>query len=124
MVKGFAHVALYTDCFEETVKFYETVFDAKSLGAFETFHKGTWLDLNGDILEIFSEVKLGDGLFKHIAISCTDLDALYEKALANGASAVTAPKDVSLPLNERVNARIAFVAGPAGEQIELFEIKE
>lgn len=124
MLKGFAHVALYTEMFEETIEFYQKVFDAESLGFFKTNVRACWLSVGGDILEIFESEKYGDGCFKHIAIACDNVDELFSKALIHGAQPHVYPKDISLDLNRKVNARIAFVKGVNDEQIELFEEKK
>lgn len=115
-----AHVALYTPAFEQTLRFYEAVFGAKNLGLFKTDRRGCWLSLEGDILEVFESQALGSGVWKHIAIACRDVDAVYQKALEHGAKAYVAPKSLFLELEKPVQARIAFVIGPSGEQIELF----
>jgi len=119
-VRGFAHCALYTSQLEETAKFYMDVFGAVDLGSFEAPSRGCWLQLGEDILEIFQGKDLGKGCFKHIAIACDDVDAYYARALAHGGASLVEPKDISLELKAPMNARIAFVAGINGEQIELF----
>ena len=123
-VNGFAHCALYVPRLEETVQFYETVFGAKNLGYFQASTRGCWLRLGRDILEIFHSEDLGTGCFKHIAITCDDVDGLYERALAHGAGSLVEPKDAVLELTEPVKARLAFVTGINGEEIELFYIYE
>lgn len=123
-MKGFAHVALYTAKFEETIEFYQNVFDAENLGCFETNVKGCWLAVGDDVLEIFESEEYGDGCFKHIAIACDNVDELFEKALSKGATPHVQPKDITLHLNQTVNARIAFIKGVNGEQIELFEERD
>ena len=123
-VNGFAHCALYVPRLEETVQFYETVFGAKNLGYFQASTRGCWLRLGEDILEIFQSGDLGTGCFKHIAIACDDVDALYDRALSFGGGALIAPKDAVLELTEPVKARLAFVTGINGEEIELFYIYE
>jgi len=120
MVKGFAHCALYVSRLEDTVQFYMDVFGAENLGFFQASSRGCWLKLGDDILEIFFSEDLGTGCFKHIAIACDDVDALYTRALEYGASSMVEPKDVTLGLQQPVKARIAFVTGINGEQIELF----
>lgn len=116
-----AHVALYTPAFEQTLRFYEEVFGAKSLGQFQTDRQGCWLSLEGDILEVFESPARGDGAWKHIAIACQNVDAVYQKALEHGAKAHVEPKNISLELEQPLRARIAFLIGPSGEQIELFD---
>lgn len=124
MVKGFAHCALYVPRLEETVQFYVDVFGAENLGYFQASTRGCWLQIGSDILEIFQSEDLGIGCFKHIAIACDDVDALYERALAFGGSALVEPKDAVLELTAPVKARLAFVKGINEEQIELFQVYE
>ncbi len=119
MVNGLAHVALYTPRLKETIRFYQEVFQAKSLGDFDLPHKGCWLSIGEDILEVFESESMGDGCFKHIAIACDDVDEYYCLALSHGGASHVPPKDITQP----VPARIAFVKGPNGEQIELFSKK-
>ncbi len=119
MVNGLAHVALYTPRLEETIRFYQEVFQAEDLGHFDRPHKGCWLSIGGDILEVFESEPMGDGCFKHIAIACDDVDEYYHLALAHGGASYVPPKDIDSPRP----ARIAFVKGPSGEQIELFSKK-
>lgn len=123
-VNGFAHCALYTSRLEETVRFYETVFGAENLGCFQASTRGCWLQLGKDILEVFESGDLGTGCFKHIAIACDDVDAYYQRALDFGGSALVAPKEAVLALKQSVKARLAFVAGINGEEIELFCVHE
>ena len=123
-VKGFAHCALYTPHLEEAVTFYEEVFGAKNLGYFQASTRGCWLQLGDDILEIFFSEELGTGCFKHIAITCDDVDAFFAKAIAYGCESLVEPKDATLALTDPVNVRLAFVRGVSGEEIELFHIYE
>lgn len=117
---GFAHGALYTSRLEETARFYMDVFEAENLGFFQASARGCWLRLGEDILEIFQGEDLGTGCFKHIAIACDDVDGFYERAIACGGAPMMQPKEISLALKTPVKARIAFVTGINGEQIELF----
>lgn len=124
MIKGFAHIALYARNFDATIEFYQCAFGARQMGIFEADTRGCWLDVGGDILEIFEGNADCDGYFKHFAIACDDVDALYAKALECGAASHVEPKDIVLSLEDGpVHARIAFVKGPNGEQIELFDQK-
>ena len=123
-IKGFAHCALYVPKLEETVQFYVDVFSAVNLGYFEASTRGCWLRIGEDILEIFRSEDLGTGCFKHIAIACDDVDALYERALAFGGGELIAPKEAVLELLEPVKVRLAFVTGINGEEIELFCVHE
>ena len=123
-ISGFAHCALYTSRLEETVKFYENVFGAENLGFFQAASRGCWLQLGKDILEIFESKDLGTGCFKHIAVACDDVDGFYHRALSFGSNSLVAPKEAVLGLKEPVRARLAFVTGINGEQIELLCVHE
>jgi len=120
MVKGIAHCALYVPRLEETVEFYKNVFEAENLGYFQASTCGCWLKIGRDILEIFQSEDLGTGCFKHIAIACDDVDTLYVRAIECGGTPLVAPKDAVLTLEKPVRARLAFVKGINGEEIELF----
>ncbi len=122
MIYGYAHSALYTDLFEETISFYERAFGAVSCGQFMTDVRGVWLKIGDSILEIFESEKLpSEGAFKHIAFMCDSVDAMYEQAVKAGASPHVLPKDVCLEMDVPQKLRIAFVKGINGEQIELCE---
>lgn len=124
MVKGIAHCGLYVSRLEETVQFYKDVFGAENLGFFQASARGCWLRLGEDILEIFESADLGTGCFKHIAIACDDVDALHERAIECGGASLVEPKEAVLGLKKPVKARLAFVTGINGEQIELFCVHE
>ncbi len=123
MIKGFAHVALYTCEFCRTVDFYKNVFGACECGYPETKRKGCFLKLGCDMLEVFESDVMPDGAFKHIAVSCESVDdigSLYERALEFGAVPYVEPNDVILNIDGlKKQCRNAFVRGIAGEQIEL-----
>lgn len=118
------HIALYTDHFNETVKFYKDVFQCYPRGFFKKDGKdGCMLYLNEHIiLEIFEKDNALDaGCFNHIAIGCEDVDDLYERALAYGAKPYQEPRDIIIGLEKPMCARIAFIIGKANEKIELFK---
>lgn len=128
MVNGFAHTALYTTKFEETLDFYGKAFGATKNGYPHTPRKSCLLKIGKDVLEVFEipeENKLETGLFKHLAISCTNVDELFEKAVSLGAKPYVEPNDITVSsFDEQGNeiekkVRMAFVLGPSGEQLEL-----
>lgn len=122
MIKGFAHVALYTEKFEETISFYENAFDARNLGYIKTTRRGCWLQIGDSYLEIFeSEALPAEGAFKHIAIECDSVDTMIEKTISFGATLYQAARDITLDLNIPKKLKIAFIKGVNGEQIELVE---
>ncbi len=125
MINGIAHVALYTTKFDETLTFYQTVLGARKAGYPHTAARSCLLQLGDSVLEVFESDVLPDGLFKHIALSCDNVDELYGKLVAAGATPHAEPKDLVLSSFDEDGretekmVRIAFVKGPSGEQIEL-----
>ena len=120
MISGFSHVGLYTADMESAIRFYTEVFAAENLGCFMTERRSCWLRLGRDVLEVFESQELPDGCFRHIALECDDVDGTFDKALRFGAQPLVLPKEITLKLAQPVSARIAFVRGVCGEQIELF----
>jgi glyoxylase I family protein len=57
----------------------------------------------------------------HFALRTTDCDRAVEAARAAGAEVTVEPKDVMLPADPPIPARIAFCKGPDGELIEFFQ---
>ena len=80
---------------------------------------------DGGIIELFANG--GDefsvnGKWAHFAMSTADVDGMYEKAIAAGATSLIAPKTV--PLDSKpvlASIHIAFVKGPDGEEVEFFQ---
>ena len=63
-----------------------------------------------------------NGKWVHFAIGTEDVDGMYEKALAAGATPLIAPKTVPLESTPyRTAIHIAFVKGPDGEELEFFQ---
>jgi catechol 2,3-dioxygenase-like lactoylglutathione lyase family enzyme len=60
----------------------------------------------------------------HLALEVDDVDAAWARALARGARGVASPRSVTRieqPDGALVTVRLAFLAGPDGEAIELLE---
>lgn len=120
------HIAIYTDHFRETIKFYKDVFQCYPKGFFKlNGGDACMLYLNEDvIIEVFEKDKTYPKVsFAHIAIACDDVDALYEKALLCGATSKQEPHDIIIGLEKPMEARVAFIIGAANEIIELFKEK-
>ena len=120
MIKGLAHIALFTDKFEETIEFYKNVLQAVEIDRFRTSKNGCILQIKDFCLEILESKDFVDnGCFKHIAIECDNVDEEYNNAISKGAKAHIAPKDMDL----RLYKRIAFVKGLNNEEIEFCEAR-
>lgn len=119
MIKGFAHLAIYTNCFDDTLTFYENALEAENLGCFYTDKRGAWLKMGNFILEVFESEAMPEGSFKHVALFCDNVEDSMEKAVKYGATVHMQPKDIVLDLKEKKALHIAFIKGINGEQIEL-----
>ena len=125
-ILGFHHVALETDKFEETIRFY-----TEGLGFKERYAWGegsgriVLLDVgDGNYLEVFAREPKepgAGGRFFHVALRTDDVDGAVEAAKAAGAVVTVEPKDVVLKGEPPTPVRIAFVRGVAGEIIEFFQ---
>lgn len=127
---GFHHIAIRTNDFEGTVRFYEDgIGCVRRFGWGEGNSRAALMDVgDGNYVEIFAgraEGEIPEGGILHYALRVEDADAAYAKALAAGATTVMEPKDAS-PANadHPITFRVAFVRGLAGETIEFFQSGE
>ncbi len=112
--------------FEKTVSFYRDTLGipvARSWG--EGDGSGIMLDTGAGIIEIFANAEdvLPMGAIRHIALATNDTDVCIEAARAAGYTVTVEPKDIAIPSNPPYPARIAFIIGPVGEEIEFFNVK-
>ena len=96
-ITGLAHIALFTNDLETSIKFYEC------LGG-----KGTDVTAQG-------------GLFPHIAIEVNDIDAAIADLKAAGITNFRGGVDKAADLPIFGGIRNAFFIGPNGEQLELLQ---
>ena len=122
----FHHIGLKCADLQKSLTFY------KALGLEEILRWGegekeiVMLDLGDDgRIELFAnggDEYAVNGKWVHFAIGTEDVDGMYEKALAAGATPLTPPKTVPLDSKpEKVSIHIAFVKGPDGEEVEFFQ---
>ncbi len=128
-IKGIHHYMLkcrnYEE-FEKTVVFYRDVLGltvARNWG--EGDNSAVMLDTGAGFVEIFANAteSLPMGAIRHIALCTTDTDACFNAAINAGCTCITEPTDIVIPSNPPYPARIAFVVGPIGEEIEFFQEK-
>lgn len=123
---GFHHVALRCKDIEKSLGMY------KGLGMKEYARWGKDEGLivmlsigeNG-IIELFAnggDKYADEGKWQHFALSCDNVEAMYEKALSLGFRALTEPKTVPLDSSpEKMSITVAFVLGNDNEQLEFFK---
>ncbi len=112
--------------FEKAVAFYRDVLGLKVARTWgEGSDSGIMLDTGCGYVEIFANATacFSKGAIRHIALSTTDTDACFRAAVGAGCDVVDAPKDIVIPSNPPYPARIAFIKGPVGEEIEFFQVK-
>ena len=83
---------------------------------------GVMIDTGGGLIEIFSSGAgiRAKGAVRHVALACDDVDAAAEQVRAAGYEVFIPPKDVTIPSDPPLRARMAFCVGPLGEEIEFF----
>ena len=122
---GFHHIGLKAADYEKSRAFYRALGMEETLSWGEGDRAISLFEIgDGGRIEIFAnggEEFSPNGKWIHVALCCDDVDAAYAAALSVGATSVTPPKTVELNSRPRLaTIRVAFVAGPDGEQIELF----
>lgn len=126
MITGLHHIAFKAKDYKKTLEFYK----ALGLKVYREWGDETngaaMIDMgDGNYIELFGD---GDkfnaqGNYRHIAFTVSDCDAVYNKALELGATSYIAPNDIVIPSRpEPIPARIAFVYGFDGEEIEFFQV--
>lgn len=123
-VKGIHHVNLEAASLERTLRFYK---DGLGLAASMYFQMdgapAAMIDLGGCAIEVFQRALPGPQVsprWPHLALRVDNVDAAFESALQAGGKALLSPRDILLCEEPPCPARIAFVAGPDGEELELF----
>lgn len=122
MVKGIHHVSMKCQNeqeYNEEVSFYTQIF---GLTVDRVWGGGIMLDTGNGIVEIFKNGTdhPGQGAIRHFALDVDDgPDDLVEKVRSAGYAVTVEPRDIDLV---GLKARIAFVVGPLGEEIELFRV--
>jgi catechol 2,3-dioxygenase-like lactoylglutathione lyase family enzyme len=134
---SFHHVAVRAKDFDATLKFY-----AEGLGCRVHFpfsvpgriDRAAFLDLgDGRYIEVFGQGSAvqsegrrrepgedaTEGAVLHFCLRAKDVDAAYARAVAAGGVGRVEPVTRRLLESPLVEVRIAFVAGPNGEVIEL-----
>ncbi len=123
---GFHHVAMKVNDFEATYAFYV---DGLGFSVKRKWQRngigGALVDTGGgDYLEISGggeKRTQQDSTFIHIAVRVADCDAATERARTAGGEITVEPKDVEIPSDPPVKARISFCKGPDGESVEFFQ---
>ena len=119
---GTSHTAVAAVDFEKSLKFYA----ALGIKCFTQWggegNRIALLDVgDGTRIELFEKPELtaGEAALLHLAFSVQNVDEAYAAALRAGAVSLRAPEELPLDAKPfRVALRVAFVRGPAGEELE------
>ena len=124
------HVSIYIYDIQDTIKFYKRLFDAEVLytkemksgntitmfriGSFEL--EAIWVPDEGERLRI---CQLNNMTPNHFALSVENIDLLMDNVEILGADIEDDIREIELPPGTK--ARVAFIHGPSGERIELYQ---
>lgn len=122
-IKGFHHVAIYTDDLAKSKAFYEAI-GAKEVHSFVSAGSGKEILLmelaKGAVFELIQKpAQKCEGAFPHVAIETDDCKALFDVAVKAGATVDSPVREMALGT---MNVKNAFLKGPDGEIIEFFEV--
>ena len=129
-IAGLAHIALFTNDLETTVNFYECLGGKVTGQADVQKPLGTnhikIVSMPGFDLEIIephdgTDVTATGGLFPHIAIEVSDIDAAIAELKEAGITSFRNGVDKAADLPIFGGIRNAFFIGPNGEQLELLQ---
>ena len=125
LTKGVHHIALKCkgiENFEETIRFYRDLLGMDVVRSWgEGLETGIMLDIGGgSVMEIFANAdsKLEQGAIRHFALATDDVDACVKACADAGYKVTVEPADINI--GGIFPARIAFVIGPVGEEVEFF----
>ncbi len=122
LISGIHHVALKCHTkeeFEKVISFYTEVLE---LPVKRQWDAGIMFDTGCGLIEVFNNGvdQLPQGVIRHFALAVSDVDALVSRVRDAGYEVYIEPKDIVIQSDPPLPARIAFVFGPIGEEIEFF----
>lgn len=120
----FHHIGITTRDIDKSIEFYKVLGFKESKCWGEGVKRVVMLESDeGSIVELFADGTelLPQGVFRHLALKVDNTRELFEKIKAFGAEIISEPRDMDLPSNPPVPVTLAFLKGPDGEIIELFQ---
>ena len=127
MTKGVHHIALRAkgvEKFEKMVHFYRDLLGMEVVRTWgEGEGTGMMLDIGGgSVMELFATApdEAVGGAIRHFALAVEDVDACAKVCADAGYDVFIEPKDIVIASNPPFPARITFVKGPVGEEVEFF----
>lgn len=123
IVKGIHHISMKT-CNEEeynkVVSFYK---DMLELDVARAWDNGIMFDTGNGLLEIFKngDEPLDTGVIRHFAFAVDDVNECIKRVTDNGYEIFMGPKQILIPSETPLEAKVAFCYGPLGEEVEFFQ---
>ena len=125
MITGVHHVCVKCrpEELEKVQKFYGELLGLPLVRSWgEPKVEGLMYGAGTSLIEIFpnAEADLPQGAIRHFALATDDVDSIVEAARKAGYAVTMEPGDIEIMSKPSLPARIAFIIGPVGEEIELF----
>ena len=124
MIKGYHHIGLYVSDTAHSLKFYTEALGGRVTMSFgPDDHKIYMVELApGATVELIPHATGSENQpWAHIALHTDNAREAFDRAVANGATVKSEPRDGNLGGNAPMTN--AFVFGPDGESIEFFEVE-
>lgn len=125
MITGVHHVCMKcrSEELEKVQKFYGELLGLPLVRSWgEPKVEGLMYGAGTSLIEIFPNVEedLPQGAIRHFALAADDVDSIVETVRKAGYAVTMEPVDIEIMSKPSLPARIAFIIGPVGEEIELF----
>ncbi len=122
MITGLHHVSMKCGSPEALLRVKTFYVDLLGFQTVREWPEGLMLRCGSALLEIFTngEGSREKGALRHIALAADDVDAIAARVQAAGYEVFLGPKELLIPSEPPLSARIAFCRGPLGEEIEFF----
>ena len=125
LVNAIHHVSVRcadADSYEKEIRFYRDVLE---FPVFREWDGGIMLGSGTDMIEICmgDDPSFDYGAIRHFAFDVDDVDECARRVKAAGMTVRIEPKDIVIPSEPALPARLAFAYGPCGEEIEFFCVK-
>lgn len=121
-VQGLNHVSLHVpkEKFEPAIVFYRDVLGLRLVRLQDT---AAFLSCGNTVVEILDGGEMSErgGALEHIAFDVDDVEGMVRQCEAAGCPVTTRPKVHVFPGKEPYRVYIAFILGPAGEEVEFFK---
>lgn len=129
LINGAHHIAVKCDneeMFKEAVRFYNEVLGMEIIREWgEGASKGMMISTGDCLMELFASGRnqTEGGTVNHIALKTDDVDACVKACVDAGFKLKVEPTDIVIGSVPPFPARMAFVYGAAGEEVEFFTEK-